>query len=315
MAKGQVRLCDRRPYYIRPPAKERVSARPRTCPESNRLQASWPATGGTTSSPSRERGAAGDSSRQRRRRTTGAGSVWWIGRFRELPDAPAGTRSRSSDGAEARPWRRSHHHWPALWFVQMSAVVVSLVVAALVVLRFVLQEARMATERAHALNCFLDGDDDGDDDGDAEGANGVSSVAATRRRQAPDEVKVCFPGADHIPFWGRREGEAMPAPEHYCHSTLPVRRGLGLAVQRRRLPCSVASRANRADSEDAGPQAQAMFGGLGVSLSFPMHQAPFLDPSQTETTGRVGGSASIVLPCGSRKCLQSARSSWQLCWH
>ncbi|XP_054929643.2 uncharacterized protein [Dermacentor andersoni] len=184
-AKAQVCLCDRRPYYIRPPAKERGSARPRTCPEFNRLQATWQAPGDATSSPSRERGAAGDSSRQRRRRTTGAGSVWQIGRFRELPDAAGGTRSRSSNGAEARPWRRSHHHWPALWFVQMSAVVVSFVVAALVALMFALQEARMAMERARDLRCFLDGDDDGDDDGDAEGANGVSSVAATRRRQAP----------------------------------------------------------------------------------------------------------------------------------
>ncbi|XP_065288884.2 uncharacterized protein [Dermacentor albipictus] len=314
MAKGQVRLCDRRPYYIRPPAKERGSARPRTCAEFNRMQATGPASGGATSSPSRERGAAGDSSRQRGRRTTGAGSVWRIGCFRELPDAPAGARSRSSNGAEARPWRRSHHHWPALWFVQMSAVVVSFVVAALVALRFGLQEARMATERARDRRCLLDGDNDGDDDGDAEGANSVSSVTATRRRQAPGKVKVCFPGADHIPFWGRTEDEAMPAPEHAWRSTLPVRRGLGFAVQRRRLPCNVVPRANRADSEDAGPQAQDVFGGLGVSLAFPMSQTPFVDLPETWTTGRVGGSASIVLPCGSRKCLQSARSWWQRCW-
>ncbi|XP_049521351.1 uncharacterized protein LOC119448061 isoform X2 [Dermacentor silvarum] len=81
-----------------------------------------------------------------------------------------------------------------------------------------------------------------------------------------------------IASWWRREDEAMPAPRHSWRSILPVRRGLGLAVHRRRLLCSVVPRTIRADSDDAGPQAQAVLGDSGVSVAFPTTQSPFLDP-------------------------------------
>ncbi|XP_049515675.1 uncharacterized protein LOC125942932 [Dermacentor silvarum] len=72
----------------------------------------------------------------------------------------------------------------------------------------------------------------------------------------------------------------MPAPGHAWCSILLVRRGLGLTVHRRRLPCSVLPRTTRADSEDVGPQAQAVFCDSDVSVAFPTLQAPFLDPQK-----------------------------------
>ncbi|XP_049521354.1 uncharacterized protein LOC119448061 isoform X5 [Dermacentor silvarum] len=76
--------------------------------------------------------------------------------------------------------QESSQHWPTLWFIQMSAVVVTFVVAALVALTHVLlQGSRMLQgSRARKVRGFPEGDDDDDDGGD-EGANGISGVAAT----------------------------------------------------------------------------------------------------------------------------------------
>ncbi|KAH6920318.1 hypothetical protein HPB50_028695 [Hyalomma asiaticum] len=47
---------------------------------------------------------------------------------------------------------------------------------------------------------------------------------------------------------------------------------LGLAVQPRRLPCLSMPRATHADSGDARPQGQAVFGDSGVFAAFSMHE-------------------------------------------
>ncbi|KAL1475868.1 hypothetical protein MTO96_019092 [Rhipicephalus appendiculatus] len=51
--------------------------------------------------------------------------------------------------------------WPTLWFAQMSAIVVTLVVAALVALTFVLREAQLTEKEAQNAGRALDIDDIG----------------------------------------------------------------------------------------------------------------------------------------------------------
>ncbi|XP_050046994.1 uncharacterized protein [Dermacentor andersoni] len=53
------------------------------------------------------------------------------------------------------------HHWTALWIVQMTAVVVTFVVAALVALTYVLREATLKAKEAHDAGSAMDIDDIG----------------------------------------------------------------------------------------------------------------------------------------------------------
>ncbi|KAL1447615.1 hypothetical protein MTO96_028426 [Rhipicephalus appendiculatus] len=89
---------------------------------------------------------------QQRRRHRSRSAVQRLSEGRALSALRRRLRSARTTGAKL---------WPTLWFAQMSAIVVTLVVAALVALTFVLREAQLTAKEAQNAGRALDVDDIG----------------------------------------------------------------------------------------------------------------------------------------------------------
>ncbi|XP_049516932.1 uncharacterized protein LOC125942701 [Dermacentor silvarum] len=84
----------------------------------------------------------------------------------------SGSRSTVQRRGEGRSFSRLHrrsrnsratganrHHWPTLWFVQLTAVVITIVVGALVALTYILREASLTAKVVHDAGSAMDVDD------------------------------------------------------------------------------------------------------------------------------------------------------------